>query len=421
MEEENRRLRRAVEELALLNELAREIGASLDTKGIMNTIIRRSLRAVHADQGVITLVEEKPDQAMKTLVRTMVSSGEQQPFHLDLCVLGWMHLNKRPLLIDNPRADDRFRGVNWDESIHSLLAVPLLVKSELRGVLTVYNKKGTGGFTEEDQRLLAIIAAQSAQVVESARLYEEEQALFRIREELRVASEIQLGLLPKAAPPVEGYDLAGISIPAQMVGGDYFDFIPIDENRWAICLGDVSGKGLAAALLMANLQATIRGQTRPSLTPKQCIRRSNVLLYGSTDPQKFATFFYGLLDTQKHELRYCNAGHERPFLYSEGKDPLRLGTGGMVLSFMEQFPYEEDVVPLDPGDILVIFSDGVTDAVNDLDEPFGEQRLSTLVGESLRDSAAGVIDRIVLAVQQHALDRPQMDDMTLVVIKRVKA
>jgi sigma-B regulation protein RsbU (phosphoserine phosphatase) len=421
LEEENRRLRRALDELTILNDLARAISASLSSQDIMNTIIRRSLRAVHAEQGVITLVGQQPQDPTRTLVRTMVSSSEHQPFHLNECLLGWMHLNKKPLVMNEPRQDERFRGVTWDESIHSVLCVPLLVKSELKGLLTVYNKRGEDRFSDEDQRLLSIIAAQSAQVVENARLYEEEQALRRMQEEVRLASEIQLGLLPKASPKISCYDIAGVSIPAQVVGGDYFDFIPIHQSRLAISLGDVSGKGLPAALLMANLQATIRAQTLLRLSPRECLQRSNALMFQSTDSHKFATLFYGVLDAEKHELCYSNAGHEWPFLYGADGEPARLEVGGIVLSCLEDFPYEEATVSLNPGDLLVIFSDGVTEAVNESREEFGERGLAAVIKDNLLASSHGLVDKIVAAVKQYAGNQPQMDDITLVVIRRESA
>jgi len=424
LEEENRRLKRAIEELTVLNDLARAIGASHNSQEIMNTIIRRSLRAVNAEQGVITLVDEKADQPMRTLIRTMVSSTERQPLHLNQALLGWMYINKRPLLINDPPVDERFKGVRWDEQVRSLLCVPLLIKSELKGVLTVYNKKVTTGYTEEDQRLLAIIASQSSQIIENARLYEEEQALVRMREELRLASDIQLGLLPKTMPQIPGYDIAGLSIPAEVVGGDYFDFIPLDKDRLAFCLGDISGKGMPAALLMANLQATIRGQSLLKSSPKDCLSRSNTLLFQSTDPQKFATLFYGVLDTRTHELCYCNAGHERPFLLAQGggaeRDLRRLDVGGIILGCVEQFPYEDARVPFAVGDVVVIFSDGITEAANASGEEYGDERIADLLRENPSDSSSTLTEKIVASVRRYSEKRAQMDDITLVVIRRTK-
>jgi sigma-B regulation protein RsbU (phosphoserine phosphatase) len=296
-----------------------------------------------------------------------------------------------------------------------------MVKSELKGVLTAYNKKGGGGFTEEDQRLLAIIAMQSAQVIENARLYEEQQAYIRMQEEVKLASRIQLDLLPKSAPEIAGYDISGKSIPAQMVGGDYFDFIPMSDERMALCLGDVSGKGLPASLLMANLQATLRGQTLHEVSVSERVSRANELLYRSTDPEKFATLFYGVLNFTEHRLTFSNAGHENPYLNPQaaGNSGQRLTTGGTVLGVVDNFPFEEEVVPIGLGDLLVIFSDGITEAFDIDENQFGERRLEDVIAMHRDEPAARIIDRIVDAVREFAGDAPQADDLTLVVIKRV--
>jgi len=419
LKQENVRLTRALEELSMLNELAREIGASRDSQGIMDRIIRRSLKSVHAEQAVITMVSEQSLEPMKTLVRAMVTSSEHEQFHLSQNLLGWMHLNKKALLSNSPRTDERFRGITWDESINSILCVPLMVKSELKGVLTAYNKKGGGGFTEEDQRLLAIIAMQSAQVIENARLYEEQQAYIRMQEEVKLASRIQLDLLPKAAPRIDGYDIAGRSIPAQLVGGDYFDFIPMSDERMALCLGDVSGKGLPASLLMANLQATLRGQTLHDIPVSMRMNRANELLYRSTDPEKFATLFYGVLDIKANNLTFSNAGHENPYLNTTANTSARLTTGGTVLGVVDNFPFEEEIVPVGLGDLLVIFSDGITEAFDIDENQFGEKRLEEVIERHKLEPAAAIIEHIVEAVQEFAGEAPQADDLTLVVIKRV--
>jgi sigma-B regulation protein RsbU (phosphoserine phosphatase) len=285
-------------------------------------------------------------------------------------------------------------------------------------VLTVYNKKEDGKFTEDDQRLLGILAAQSAQVIENARLYESEQAFQSMKEQLRLAAQIQLDLLPKSEPKVPGYDISGKTTPAQMVGGDYFDFLQLDEHRLAICLGDVSGKGLPASLLMANLQATLRGQALLGVSPKVCVQRSNKLLYLSTSSDKFATLFYGLLDSETHQFSYCNAGHENPFVFSKSPEPQRLDAGGVVLSILEEFPYEEGSIQLEPGDVIVIYSDGINEAININHEQYGIERLETLIRDHREDPASVLIGHIMQAVHKHSTNQPQTDDMTVVVIKR---
>ena len=419
-EDDVNRLRRAVKELSILNDLARDIGASLDSRHITNTIINRSLRAIGAEQGVIALLNRRGG-GMETLVRTLVSPSTGQALHVQESLLGWMQINKKPLLVNRPREDPRFPGVRWDESVSSLLCVPLLVKSELTGVLIAFNKRGTGGFNEDDQRLLSILAAQSAQVVESARLHDEEKTLRRFQDELALASEIQLGLLPKAVPVVPGYDIAGRNTPAEAIGGDYFDFIELGDGTLAICVADVSGKGLAASLLMANLQATIRAHALMQLSPGKCLEHSNTLLSKSTDLHKFATCFYAVLDAVGNEVRYSNAGHDPPLLFSANNGTARLSAGGLVLGFLERVEYEEEVVRLDPGDILVMYSDGVTDAEDDHGRPFGEQRLCDVVREHSAEPAARAVESILAAVRAHGGGHGQPDDMTVVVVRRERA
>ncbi|MCC6395405.1 MAG: PP2C family protein-serine/threonine phosphatase [Bacteroidetes bacterium] len=417
-EDENRRLRRAVEELSTLNDLARAIGGLSNSQEIMETIIHRSVHAIHAEQGVITMVDRDSGDAMKTLVRSMADKGAQHPYHFNRTLLGWMQLNKMPLTLNAPREDARFRGMEWDASVRSLLCVPLMVKGEVRGVLTVYNKKSDGGFTEDDQRLLAIIAAQSAQVIENARLHESERALLRVREEMRLAGQIQADQLPKDFPDLPGYDIAGRTLPAEEVGGDYFDFIRMDDQRICICLGDVSGKGLPASLLMANVQALLRSQSILHAPPQLCMRRANTLLLQSTGPEKFVTMFYGVLDLAHHTLTYVNAGHELPYLFTSASEATRLSAGGTPLGVIDGAAYDEQSVTLQPGDLLVVYSDGVTDAMNPGQVQFGGSRLDALLPGWRNARASVIIERIIDAVRAHAGGTPQHDDITLLVLKR---
>lgn len=419
LQEEVARLRRAVEELSVLNDLARSIGASLDSQQVMRTIVQRSLHAVQAEQGVITLVGSDPVSDTTTLIRTQLSTSEHPKFHLDRALLGWMYLNTKPLLVNDPQHDERFRGVHFDASIRSILCVPLVVKSALKGVLTAYNKKDQQGFTPGDERLLAIIAAQSAQVVENARLYEEERLYIKMKEELRLASRIQSDLLPKERPQIPGYDIAATTIPAEQVGGDYYDFICCHQNRLVVCLGDVSGKGLPASLLMANLQATLRGQAPLTPIPKECLARANRLLFNSTSPEKFATLFYAVLDLERQSFCYSNAGHERPMLVKANGEALRLCTGGLPLGMVDEWVYEDECVDFHSGDLLVVFSDGIGETVGEQGEPFGDERALEVVKANAHLSAGGLMEKILDAVRTYSGNSLQSDDRTLVVVKRM--
>lgn len=423
LEEENSRLRRAVDELAILNELALAISGSLDSEKIMRSIISKSIRALGAEQGDITLVDEDADNRAHTLVRSMVSSGTQSPLHLNQNLLGWMQIHKKPLIINDPLNDPRFKNVHWDESIRSVLSAPLMARTKLIGILTLYNKgRGPGSkFAETDQRLLTIIAAQSAQVVENARLYEEEQALKLVRRELELAANIQKNLIPNTAPALDGYLIAGRNLSAQTVGGDYFDFIRMDETRLALCLGDISGKGLPASLLMSNLQAILRGHVVHMDNPAGILKSANHQLYQSTSPEKFATLFLGILDTSAHTLLYSSGGHEHPFLIHSNGSLSRLTAGGVPLGMIDGMDYQDETIHLQPGDRLIIFSDGITDNVDKDMELFGEVRLEEVLRSSgeATEHPEKLIEKMFSASMSHGGTSQLFDDMTAIVLARI--
>jgi sigma-B regulation protein RsbU (phosphoserine phosphatase) len=335
--------------------------------------------------------------------------------------MGWMLKNRQPLLINDFQADTRFLKKGEELfKIRSLLCVPLKSKGRMTGIICLFNSKSDAGFSESNQRLLAIVATQSAQVIENARLLEEEQALMKVQEELRLAYDIQMNLLPEKNPEIEGYDLAGRSIPAKEVGGDYYDLIPGEGGQLAFCLGDISGKGLPAALLMASLQATIRGQTILKAAPGACLAHANTLMIQNTSPEKFASLFYGQLDTASHRLIYANAGHNYPLLFSGKKSCRRLESDAIVLGCLEDFDYPEGEVTLAPGDLLLVYSDGITEAFNEKEEEFGEGNLCRVILAHRDLAAADLVDTVINEVQQYAAGLPQHDDITLVIIRRLK-
>ena len=244
----------------------------------------------------------------------------------------------------------------------------------------------------------------------------------RIEEELakvRLAALIQRDLLPKEPPRVESYWLAGRSIPAQTVGGDYFDFIPMNDRCLALCLGDVSGKGLPASLLMANLQAAIRSQVLAQASVTECLRRTNTLLFRSTDAGRFVTAFFCVLDWQRHELRYSNAGHNPPLLFRARGEPERLEHGGLLLGIFEETEFQEATCRFEPGDLLVVYSDGISEAMNGDDVEFGEEGIIAVVNRERHKGAEHVLEAILKAALDFSSGQLQLDDMTMIVVQRV--
>jgi sigma-B regulation protein RsbU (phosphoserine phosphatase) len=245
-----------------------------------------------------------------------------------------------------------------------------------------------------------------------------EETRIRHQEEARMARNIQVNFLPKSNPKIQHYDIVGKSIPASNVGGDYYDFIFLDDHRLVICLGDVSGNGLAAALVMANLQATIRSQALSGADPDKCLERANTLLYRSTDARTFVSLFYAILDTRKHTLKYANAGQDLPLLFSLNNQPFPLQESGIALGMIENVSYKCKEVAINRGDRLLIYSDGIREAMNEYKEEFGDEKLKQIVQRNGNVSAKVLIKKIITVVNAHFGNMPQNDDMTLVILKR---
>jgi sigma-B regulation protein RsbU (phosphoserine phosphatase) len=271
---------------------------------------------------------------------------------------------------------------------------------------------------------------------------EELLARERLERELRTAREIQQRLLPYASPSLPGFQIAGISEPSRQVGGDYYDFLELPEDILGVAVGDVSGKGIPAALLMSNLQASLKGQVIHPSSVAEVVSKVNDLLVHSTDTNMFATFFYGVLNRSLGTFTATNAGHDPPIICRADGRIERMSTGGLILGVVEGQPYQEETVILEPGDVMVLYTDGITEAIGpelalpapkgepsdpeDLEEEepedevnlFEEERLLDVIRRSHTLPAEQIKEAILDAVNVHTSGIPQSDDITLVVIKR---
>jgi serine phosphatase RsbU (regulator of sigma subunit) len=245
----------------------------------------------------------------------------------------------------------------------------------------------------------------------------------RLERELETAREIQEKLLPHEMPVVSGFEITGTSLPSQQVGGDYFDFLDIGDGQLGIAIADVSGKGIPAALLMANLQASLHAQVFQPGKVADVAYRINNLLYRSTDAHMFVTFFYGILDKKRSIFTSTNAGHNQPLLFRADGRIERLGEGGLILGFQPDVPYDQQTVAIRPGEVIVLYTDGITEAADPgsemiADDLFGVERLVDIVQANLNNSAREIQSAILEAIAEHTHNAPQYDDITLVVIKR---
>ncbi|MGH8003274.1 MAG: PP2C family protein-serine/threonine phosphatase, partial [Limisphaerales bacterium] len=272
-----------------------------------------------------------------------------------------------------------------------------------------------GDFTDRDQKHLYLIGTLSAQAIVSAHLVADH------REDLRAAQLIQQNLLPKVMPRIPGFDVAAAMVPAKMVGGDYFDFLSFSGGRPAFAVADVSGKGLPAALLMSNFQAIMRSQAVFSSSCCECVANVNRMLLNLPVPDgRFITLFLALLDPSSKELFFCNAGHNPPVLVRPDESFHKLSTGGRFLGVAgvsDEFPHEEGSVLLSEGDVLVIYSDGVTETLSETGEMFEEKRLLETVKPHRFHSAPEILSAVTESVRRFASKAPATDDLTLMVIK----
>ncbi|HYM01257.1 MAG TPA: SpoIIE family protein phosphatase [Blastocatellia bacterium] len=289
-----------------------------------------------------------------------------------------------------------------DLDIH--IIVPARIDGKLLGLIGI----GTGTELEsEEMSFLSDVASMMASALQNLQSRNQDR-------DYTEALEIQRGLLPDTLPEVAGLEISAAWRPARVVGGDYYDAIALDKHRLALCIADVSGKGMAAALMMSNLQAIIRAAALSQLSPRQVCNRVNRLISANIASGRFITFFYAVLDSKKKRIEYSNAGHNAPILIRRDGSLERLDRGGAVLGAFPDWDYEDAVIDLCQGDRLIMFTDGVTEATNAADEEFGEKRLLDLITAN-RELAASTIKTLTLDSVSQFAGRELQDDATLVV------
>jgi sigma-B regulation protein RsbU (phosphoserine phosphatase) len=367
------------------------------------------------------------------------------------------------------RQEARLSEIATLKQINTRLLVQIMMKDELVGVVSLGRKVADKPFSAEDKRMLMSIAGQMAFIIENAKLVQRMVEEERLRRELGVATEVQRRLFPSHPPEVASLELSGFCQPAREVGGDYYDFLILDDGQIGVAVADVAGKGISAALLMSTVQASLRSQAIAARgTLSDLVSTMNRLMYSSTGAESYATFFYAQFDEVTRCLTYVNAGHNPPFLMragagagfrvdaepcvarnlrasnsvmrieagttavaaavlerptveeSAGSDTelcMRLTGGGPVIGVFRSCVYEQETVQLQSGDVLLAFTDGVTEAFSPDGEEFGEERLEELLRATAHMSADEVRDAVVLSVRDWCAGAPQHDDLTFIVLK----
>jgi sigma-B regulation protein RsbU (phosphoserine phosphatase) len=303
-----------------------------------------------------------------------------------------------------------------------LMSVPIVFENSLRGMLVVGDKesrRGVGPFLAGDRRTLGLFANQAAIALENARLHLRALEQERLEREMHLAAEIQRQILPKGAPQLPGYQLAGWNRPAREVGGDYYDMFPTRGGRMGLVVGDVSGKGIPAALMVSTLHSALRLLLDQTGIGPPLLEKLNRHILESSMPNKFITMFLAELDPETGALLYVNAGHNPGLLLRSNGRVEELGSGGVPLGLLPGSRYQAREVTVDPGDLLCLYSDGITEAESPEEEEHGTERLCEVL-RAHRDAPAiqGVLDAIRESVEGFTRGRPQGDDQTLLVVRR---
>ncbi len=410
------------ERLATLAEINQAINASLDLDIVMDAVLDKLIEVVKAQRGFLMLRDDSgqlhvrvarglnredllsPDfQYSTTIVRQVVSTGE-------------------PLLTSNAEHDPRFENGQSIIALglRSIMCAPLLVKNRLIGLVYVDNTLRAGVFQQGDLDLLTSFAAIAGIALENARLHRLEVEAARLERELSMAYEIQRSMLPHHLPAFPGYELAAAWHSAREVAGDFYDAFPLEGDRLGVVIADVADKGVGAALFMAVARSLIRGIAAAALFPLDTIHQANRLMrLEGSDSGMFVTAYYTVFERGGRAVG-VNAGHNQPLLYRHRTgETLWLPRGGRAMGWFDQIPLTPHPIELEPGDVLVYYTDGLTDAENEHGLFFGPHHLAEIVREEARRgrSAQEILDRISAVVNAFVGQAPPFDDLTMIVVK----
>jgi phosphoserine phosphatase RsbU/P len=397
---------------------ASRIGRAADTDSVLQLNAAMARDLVGADRCSIWLIDSRAHQLW-----TKVAHGVRElRIPMGEGIIGACIAENRAIVVNDAAQDPRFqRRIDQDTGYRTscLLALPLHgAEGSVIGALQMLNKPG--GFEEQDVSLLGLAAAYSASAIETQMLRHKVEAARLLERELEIARGVQERLFPQQLPACRGVELAARCRPARAVGGDYFDFIPMPQGELLFTLGDVSGKGVAAAVLMASIQASIRSQAlRAPESLAELVADFNRAVFSLTTSDKYSTLFCGLLDAEIRRLTYVNAGQVPPVVIRRGGAVERLEEGGPPVGLFAATRYRQAGVELENGDVLACFSDGISEAANAQEEMWGEDQCTALLERSAHFTAQDILTAVMDGADRFAAGAEQADDMTVVVLKAV--
>ena len=405
---------------SVLSEVSKALILHMPLAELLDSIMDLICENLPMDRGILMLKEGNPPQFIPKVVRINNDSLKNQRIQVSQSIIN-MAVNKNSsVLTSDAQADSRFKAQESiiKFNIHSAMCVPLWNNREIIGIIYSDRISLLDQFTDEDLKMLTLLSNLAAVKIENAKHIEQAIEFEKMEKELSLAAKIQEDFLPKESPKLKNYKIAGSNVPCYQVGGDYYDFIPIDDNRLGIVIADVSGKGVSASLLMASLRAALQSELFPKYKVDEMAGKLNNFVHRSSSPNSFITFFFCELDKKTDELRYINAGHNPPIILDKKGKVYRMESCGLCLGMFPSVDYGVQKVTLNPGDTAVLYTDGITESRNKDNKDFTEERLIKLLQKNIKLSAQKLLDKVNDEVEKFTAGAERMDDMTLVIIQR---
>ena len=405
-------LERANRRMDALVRAGRELSSFKPIDSLFDITLELALDAVSAKRGILMTLERG---------ELVTRAHEGEGFRVSTAVRDKVMNERASLLVQDVAADNLLKASQTivQQKIKSLMAVPLQTETQVIGILYVDTPNVLYPFDAEALSLLTVFANIAALRIEHARLVEVEHTERVLAHDLEQAADIQRGLFPQAPPILPGLELAGSSHPCRSVGGDYYDYVPMADGRLLLVVADVSGKGLAASLLMSSLQARVHALCELQTDVAKLVSRLNHSIKANTPDNKFITGFFAAIDHVTGEMEYANAGHNAPVIVRQSGQIELLTAGGPVLGILPNITYAGGRTRMEPGDLLVMYSDGVSEAPNSKDEEFGEEAVGEIAAACLGRSAREVMMEIARRLSEFLGECSPTDDVTMVVARKL--
>jgi sigma-B regulation protein RsbU (phosphoserine phosphatase) len=411
----------ANDRLTLLYNLSQQLNSSLDLEVVLNKLMDEVITALHAERGFIML------HGVDGMLEFRVARGldqtdiEDPEFQISRSIVDKTAASGQPILTSDAQLDERFnmRQSIMAKGLRAILCVPIKIKDQQIGIIYVDNRLRAGIFTTEDLDLLNSISASAAIAIENARLYKLAIEKSRMETEMQLARNVQISLLPREIPSIPGWQFGAHWQPARQVGGDYYDFIQHPDGRLGLVIADVTDKGMPAALFMASTKNILRASIQACDSIADGINRANKLIEHESNGQMFISLVYACLDPASGVLLYVNAGHNPPLQFHAGlRKYSLLNRSGMWLGVDASANYKDETEKIDDDDLIILYTDGVSEAENPLGEPFGVEGLKSVISKHREKTPHDLCKLVIQAVKDFTGTSELSDDITLVIVKR---